>query len=152
MFLQPTALHELRGERAGAGPGAGEATPECGGGAGSTSCARRCGAVTRQTTRNPPAGLPRDSHRAGVAAAGTASAATVLGLSVPAGATATGPRSYPRCFQTQLEGVDDHVRVHHGDELLTQVARTTTKPIARFNARKPEGPRLSANVAPKEIV
>jgi hypothetical protein len=37
--------------------------------------------------------------------------------------------------------------------LLTEVARTMTKPIARFNARKPEGPRRpSANLVPKEIV
>ena len=36
----------------------------------------------------------------------------------------------------------DHIlRVHIGDELLTEIARTTTKPITRFKARKPEPPR-----------
>jgi hypothetical protein len=34
--------------------------------------------------------------------------------------------------------VGDSFRVHHGDRLLTEVARTTSKPIARFKARKPE--------------
>ena len=32
-------------------------------------------------------------------------------------------------------------RIYHGDELLSEVARTTAKPIARFKARKPEPPR-----------
>lgn len=32
-------------------------------------------------------------------------------------------------------------RIHDGDRLLTEVPRTTVKPIARFKARKPEPPR-----------
>jgi hypothetical protein len=40
-----------------------------------------------------------------------------------------------------VESVDHTFRVYDGDELLTEVARTTTRPIARFKARKPEPPR-----------
>jgi len=40
-----------------------------------------------------------------------------------------------------VEAADTTWRVYHGDELLTEVARTTTKNIARFKARKPEPPR-----------
>ncbi|HEX5597203.1 MAG TPA: integrase core domain-containing protein, partial [Micromonosporaceae bacterium] len=40
-----------------------------------------------------------------------------------------------------VEAADTTFRVHDGDQLLTEVARTTTKPIARFKARKPEPPR-----------
>ncbi len=36
------------------------------------------------------------------------------------------------------ETADHTFRIYHGDQLLTEVARTTTKPIARFNVRKPE--------------
>ncbi len=32
-------------------------------------------------------------------------------------------------------------RINHGDELLTEVARTTSKNVARFKVRKPEPPR-----------
>jgi hypothetical protein len=32
-------------------------------------------------------------------------------------------------------------RIYHGDELLTETARTTPKAIARFKVRKPEPPR-----------
>jgi hypothetical protein len=34
-----------------------------------------------------------------------------------------------------------HFRVYDSDELLTEVARTTTKNIARLKVRKPEPPR-----------
>jgi hypothetical protein len=40
-----------------------------------------------------------------------------------------------------VETADTTFRVYDGDELLTEVARTTTKPIARFKVRKPEPPR-----------
>jgi hypothetical protein len=40
-----------------------------------------------------------------------------------------------------VESADHTFRVYHGDELLTEAARTTTKPIARFKVRKPERPR-----------
>ena len=40
-----------------------------------------------------------------------------------------------------VESADTTFRVYHGDELLTEVACTTTKPIARFKVRKPEPPR-----------
>ncbi|MEV1073629.1 helix-turn-helix domain-containing protein [Micromonospora parva] len=36
---------------------------------------------------------------------------------------------------------DTAFRVHDSDQLLTEVPRTTTKPIARFKVRKPEPPR-----------
>lgn len=32
-------------------------------------------------------------------------------------------------------------RIYNGDELLTEVALTTSKNVARFKARKPEAPR-----------
>src|SRR3954467_10150190 len=40
-----------------------------------------------------------------------------------------------------VETGDTTWRVHHNGELLTEVDRTTTRPIARFKARKPEPPR-----------
>ncbi|MEU5726362.1 IS481 family transposase [Micromonospora sp. NPDC047738] len=40
-----------------------------------------------------------------------------------------------------VEDADTTFRVHDGDQLLTEVPRTTTKPIARFKVRKPEPPR-----------
>lgn len=40
-----------------------------------------------------------------------------------------------------VETADTTWRVYHGDELLTEVARTTPKAIARFKVRKPEPPR-----------
>jgi hypothetical protein len=42
-----------------------------------------------------------------------------------------------------VETGDTTWRIYHGDELLTEVARTTTKPIARFKIRKPEPARRS---------
>ena len=43
-----------------------------------------------------------------------------------------------------IESADHTFRVYDGDELLTEAARTTTKPIARFKVRKPEPPRHPA--------
>jgi hypothetical protein len=40
-----------------------------------------------------------------------------------------------------VDSADHTFRVYDGDELLTEVARTTTRPIARFKVRKPEPPR-----------
>jgi hypothetical protein len=40
-----------------------------------------------------------------------------------------------------VETGDTTWRIYHGDELLTEVARTTTKKVARFKARKAEPPR-----------
>nr|WP_240942507.1 IS481 family transposase [Planosporangium thailandense] len=40
-----------------------------------------------------------------------------------------------------VEAADTTFRIHDGDRLITEVARTTTKPIARFKVRKPEPPR-----------
>jgi hypothetical protein len=40
-----------------------------------------------------------------------------------------------------VETADTTFRVYHGGELLIEVARTATKPIARFKVRKPEPPR-----------
>ncbi|MEU9829332.1 hypothetical protein AB0D81_29845 [Micromonospora chersina] len=37
-----------------------------------------------------------------------------------------------------VEAADTTFRIYDGDQLLTEVARTTTKPIARFKARKPQ--------------
>jgi transposase InsO family protein len=42
-----------------------------------------------------------------------------------------------------VEAADTTFRVYDGDQLITEVARTTTKPIARFKVRKPEPPRRS---------
>jgi hypothetical protein len=39
-----------------------------------------------------------------------------------------------------VESADHTFRVHDGDELLVEVPRTTTRPLARFKVRKPEGP------------
>jgi hypothetical protein len=39
-----------------------------------------------------------------------------------------------------IETADHIFRVYDGDQLLTEVARTTTRPIARFKVRKPEPP------------
>jgi hypothetical protein len=44
-----------------------------------------------------------------------------------------------------VETADATFRVYDGDELLTEVARTTTRPIARFKVRKPEPPRQPAH-------
>lgn len=40
-----------------------------------------------------------------------------------------------------VESADHKFRVYDADELVTEVARTTGKPIARFKVRKPEPPR-----------
>jgi hypothetical protein len=40
-----------------------------------------------------------------------------------------------------VEEADTTFRVYHGQQLLTEVVRTTTHAIARFKARKPEPPR-----------
>ncbi|MEU9509152.1 IS481 family transposase [Micromonospora sp. NPDC048170] len=40
-----------------------------------------------------------------------------------------------------VEAADATFRIHDGDHVLTEVPRTTLKPIARFKARKPEPPR-----------
>lgn len=40
-----------------------------------------------------------------------------------------------------VEAADRTFRITAGEELLTEVARTTTKPIARYKVRKPELPR-----------
>jgi transposase InsO family protein len=40
-----------------------------------------------------------------------------------------------------VETADNTFRVYDGPELLTEVPRTTTQPIARFKVRKPEPPR-----------
>jgi transposase InsO family protein len=44
-----------------------------------------------------------------------------------------------------VEAADHTFRVYDGDELLAEVARTTTKPIARFKVRKPEPPRTTGS-------
>ncbi|MEW2386525.1 DDE-type integrase/transposase/recombinase [Micromonospora sp. NPDC047707] len=50
-----------------------------------------------------------------------------------------------------VEAADTTFRIHDGDQLLTEVPRTTTKPIARFKVRKPEPPRLPGdNAASKQ--
>jgi len=40
-----------------------------------------------------------------------------------------------------VESADHTFLIHDGDELLTEVPRTTTKKTARFKVRKPEPPR-----------
>ena len=46
-----------------------------------------------------------------------------------------------------VETPDTTWRIYHGDELLTEVARTTTKPIARFKVRKSEPARHALTTA-----
>ncbi|BFU43378.1 hypothetical protein KRMM14A1004_16150 [Krasilnikovia sp. MM14-A1004] len=46
-----------------------------------------------------------------------------------------------------VEEADTTFRVYDGDELLLEVVRTTTHPIARFKARKAEPPRRGATTA-----
>jgi hypothetical protein len=43
-----------------------------------------------------------------------------------------------------VEAANTTFRVYDGDQLITEVARTTTKPIARFKVRKPERARRAA--------
>jgi UTP-glucose-1-phosphate uridylyltransferase len=45
-----------------------------------------------------------------------------------------------------VEQADTTLRVFNGDQLLTEVRRTTTAMIARFKARKPETPRRPHHV------
>jgi transposase InsO family protein len=52
-----------------------------------------------------------------------------------------------------IEEADTTFRVYDGDQLLTEVIRSTTKPIARFKARKPEPPRrTSTTLTATEII
>jgi hypothetical protein len=53
---------------------------------------------------------------------------------IHAGMVHAGALSPPKPADTML-------RVYDGEELLTEVARITTRPIARFKVRKPEPPR-----------
>jgi hypothetical protein len=46
-----------------------------------------------------------------------------------------------------IEEADNTWRIYDGGLLLAEVARTTTKPIARFKVRKPEPARQRAGVA-----
>ncbi|GAA2332189.1 hypothetical protein [Dactylosporangium salmoneum] len=39
-----------------------------------------------------------------------------------------------------VEAADTTFRIYDGDQLVTEVARSTTKPIARHKVRKPEPP------------
>jgi hypothetical protein len=48
---------------------------------------------------------------------------------------------HPRRYYRRREDADSSFRVYHGEQLLTEVARSTTRPIARFKVRKPEPPR-----------
>lgn len=50
----------------------------------------------------------------------------------------------PACH---VEAADTTFRVHNGDQLVTEVARTTVKPIARFKVRKPEPSRAARTPA-----
>ncbi|MEU4482781.1 hypothetical protein AB0F68_32710 [Micromonospora sp. NPDC023966] len=47
-----------------------------------------------------------------------------------------------------VEAADTTFRVHDGDQLVTEVARTTAKDIARFKARKPEPARRTPTAQP----
>ncbi|WP_328414858.1 hypothetical protein OG470_21450 [Micromonospora sp. NBC_00389] len=46
-----------------------------------------------------------------------------------------------------VEAADTTFRVYDADQLITEVAQSTTKAIARFKARKPEPPRRTADRA-----
>jgi hypothetical protein len=43
-----------------------------------------------------------------------------------------------------VKAADTTIRVYDGDQFITEVRRTTTKPIARFKVAKPEPPRRGA--------
>jgi transposase InsO family protein len=45
-----------------------------------------------------------------------------------------------------IEDTDGTFRITHAGQVLTEVARTTTKPITRFKARKPEPPRRASRL------
>jgi len=49
-----------------------------------------------------------------------------------------------------VESTDRTFRVQVGDELLSEVARTTPKTVARFKVRKPEPRRRAAASTPHE--
>jgi hypothetical protein len=62
-----------------------------------------------------------------------------------------GSRSPDSAGQTvTVEDADTTFRVYDGDQLLAAVPRTTTRPIARFKARKPEPPRRRSPRRPQE--
>ena len=46
-----------------------------------------------------------------------------------------------------VEQADTTFRVYLGEQLLTEVSRTTTKTIARFKVRQPEPPRRALPAA-----
>jgi hypothetical protein len=50
-----------------------------------------------------------------------------------------------------VESTDRTFRVTAGEELLAEVARTATKPIARFKVRKPEPPRQHSTLSGKTV-
>jgi hypothetical protein len=66
-------------------------------------------------------------------------ALTVAGQRIHVGMTHAG-------LTVTVEAADHTFRVYDGDELLTEVARTTTKTVARFKVRKPEPPRQPSRV------
>lgn len=45
-----------------------------------------------------------------------------------------------------VEEADTTFRVYDGDQMVIEVVRTTTRPIARFKARKPEPPRTGGRL------
>lgn len=49
-----------------------------------------------------------------------------------------------------VDGADTTFRIYEANQLVTEVARSTAKAIARFKARKPQPPRPAADrvVAP----
>ncbi|WP_413785211.1 helix-turn-helix domain-containing protein [Micromonospora zamorensis] len=54
----------------------------------------------------------------------------------------THPRRHRPCRRDpHRRSADTTFRVHDGDQILTEVPRTTVKPIARFKVRKPEPSR-----------
>lgn len=66
---------------------------------------------------------------------------SLLLLSLPSGCLASD------VVQGELSGwarILEAARVEKADQLITEVARSTTKAIARFKARKPEPPRRAA--------
>ncbi|WP_344085012.1 hypothetical protein [Luedemannella helvata] len=49
-----------------------------------------------------------------------------------------------------VEAADHTFRVYDGDELLTEVARTTGKTLVRFKVGKPEPPRQPTEQHPSD--
>ncbi|MFI7075478.1 hypothetical protein [Micromonospora sediminicola] len=83
----------------------------------------------------PPARYPpQRRNRCGSSAASAAEERSSSQFNAPTS-------GWPCRTHRHLEQVETTFRVYDGDQLLAEVTRTTTEPIVRLRARKPEPPR-----------